>query len=240
MAFCFMGLLLPLIPFFNWATAKQKRHKHIFTLFKIWSNWFFVLIGMPIRRIMPNPAVRDLAGPVIICANHTSYMDIPVITRTNWLYHKYIGKSELAKIPVFGPVFRDASITVNRKDPSDRKLAIQKMSQEVDRGASIAIFPEGSINKTPPALKPFRDGAFQVAIEKQIPILPVTILDNWRILPGDSKEMRNKTARVIYHDPISTRGMGLTDVKALKDQVCKTIEKPLRDYFPEEFKALDT
>jgi 1-acyl-sn-glycerol-3-phosphate acyltransferase len=235
MGLAFIGLMVPLMPFFWLVTRNTRSHGKIFTLFKIWSNWFFVVIGMPFKRTLESDKVKAVKGPVILCANHTSYMDIPIVTRTFWKFHKYIGKAELGSVPLFGTVYKSSNILVDRKNPEDRKMAIQRMKDNIDIGASIVIFPEGSTNKTPPPLNPFKDGAFRVAIEKQVPIIPMTILDNFKILPAKSNRMKNMKNRVIYHNPVHTKGKTLKDLPEIKALVFEAIERPLREEYPEAF-----
>jgi 1-acyl-sn-glycerol-3-phosphate acyltransferase len=76
----------------------------------------------------------------------------------------------------------------------------------------------------------FKDGAFRLAIEKQIPVVPVTIPNNWIILPPDEFLLRWGTVSVIFHEPIPTRGMTLADLDTLKHRVFDVIEKELSQH----------
>src|SRR5260221_1297629 len=95
--------------------------------------------------------------------------------------------------------------------------------------ASILIYPEGGIiTVDPPHVTLFKDGAFRTAIEKQIPIVPVTIPFNWIIL-RDQKPLRLQRGKVkvIFHEPIETKGMTLDDVKILKQKAYAVIASEL-------------
>lgn len=74
-------------------------------------------------------------------------------------------------------------------------------------------------------MAPFKDGAFRIVIEKQIPIVPVTIANNWIVLPDEKWLLKRETVKVIYHKPIETKGMDMGSPNALKQMVYKTIDK---------------
>jgi len=108
---------------------------------------------------------------------------------------------------------------------------LQLSKEEVEQGRSLVMFPEGGIGKNPPLLSPFKDGPFRVAIEQQIPVVPVTIPHNWILLPNHPSLMVNRiTAKIIYHAAIPTAGMDLQDLDKLKQQVNQVITQELSKY----------
>ena len=106
----------------------------------------------------------------------------------------------------------------------------RRAARALDRGTSLTLFPEGTIPAFTPRMKPFKDGAFKLAIEKQVPIVPVTFLDHWRLF-GEPLEMlglaRPGLARAVVHPAISTTGMTEADLVALRSEVFRVIEGPL-------------
>ena len=87
--------------------------------------------------------------------------------------------------------------------------------------------------KNLPTLEPFKDGAFRVAIEKQIPVVPVTIPHNWIILPNRKGLMVTRRKSIaIYHKPVPTDGLTLDDLESLKGQVTRIIKSELLKYHP--------
>src|SRR5690606_1618894 len=123
----------------------------------------------------------------IFCANHFSYLDIPVL---GYLKQRavFVRKSSLAKIPVFGFMFKKIHIMVDREKLRSRYEALNRSMEVLGKGCSLFIFPEGGIiTNAPPAMGRFKDGDFRVAKDKQIPIVPVTIPYNWIILPDDDQ-----------------------------------------------------
>jgi 1-acyl-sn-glycerol-3-phosphate acyltransferase len=102
----------------------------------------------------------------------------------------------------------------------------------IDEGKSLVIFPEGGIiTKHPPNMTPFKDGAFRTAIEKQIPVVPVSIPNNWIILPDkDPLYLQRGTIRVIFHKPIETKGYTLDRIDELKKKVFDVIDHELKNH----------
>lgn len=87
-------------------------------------------------------------------------------------YFLFMGKYELLRWPLFNMFFKDMNIAVNRGSHVEAAKAFRRAANALDRGTSLALFPEGTIPVFTPRLKPFKDGAFKLAIEKQVPIVP--------------------------------------------------------------------
>lgn len=156
------------------------------------------------------------------CPNHGSYIDIPVMLWGVKQNFCFMGKSSLAKVPMIGYMYKKLNILVDRKNPRSRADAYTQAGIEIERGNSLVVFPEGTIPTHAPVLGPYKDGAFKIAIEKQIPVVPVTIPYNWLILPDNGKLLgRPHIAMAIFHEPIDTKGLTLADVPAV---IAKTRE----------------
>lgn len=179
----------------------------------------------------------DQQQAYVICPNHTSYLDIMLIYLAIPNYFHTMGKAELKKIPLFRMFFERMNIPVNRKSKVDAARALMRAGSDIDKGISVALFPEGTIHHNGPVMGRFKNGPFFLAIEKQVPIVPVTFLDNWLILPDDFKKRvgRPALARVIVHEPIDTKGMTEADLESLKQRTYEIIDQPLRERFPEWF-----
>lgn len=164
----------------------------------------------------------------IFCPNHFSYLDIPTV---GLLSHNaiFVGKSEMSKVPLFGFMYRKLHITVDRTRLKSRYASLEKSLQAIDEGKSLIIYPEGGImTEKEPVLSRFKDGPFRVAIEKQIPIVPVTIPFNWIILPPDEFLLRWHPLKVIFHEPIETSTLTMKDLDALKEKVYHIIDGELK------------
>ena len=145
------------------------------------------------------------------------------------VFFSIIGKSSLAKVPLFGYMFSRLYIAVNRSVGKKRYEAFEKGLQAVDEGRNLVIFPEGGItSKEPPKMGEFKEGAFKIAIQKNIPIIPVTIYNNW-IIMEDKKDkiLRWKLSKVKFHSSIETKSLSLDNVQELKDKVFEIISKEL-------------
>jgi 1-acyl-sn-glycerol-3-phosphate acyltransferase len=136
----------------------------------------------------------------------------------------FVGKNDMEKIPLFGFMYRKLHITVNRKSLKSRSNTMLASMKAIDEGKSLVIYPEGGmVTKSPPDMGPFKDGAFRAAIEKQIPIVPVSIPYNWIILPDPELILHAGKIKVIFHEPIETTGLTLENISDLKEKVFRII-----------------
>ena len=148
-----------------------------------------------------------------------------------------MGKAELLKVPLFRRFFQRMNIPVNRKSNMDSHRAFKRAGNDIDKGISIALFPEGTIHHKAPLMGRFKNGPFRLAIEKQVPIVPISFLNNWLLLPDDfhNRVGHPGIAHVIIHEPILTKGLSEGDIEKLKADVYAAINKPLQEKFPEYF-----
>jgi 1-acyl-sn-glycerol-3-phosphate acyltransferase len=170
--------------------------------------------------------------PFVICPNHSSYLDIVLLYRVFKNHFVFMGKKEIEKAPLFNIYFTSGmNILVDRSSKVGSHKAFKKVGEEIDKGHSVVIFPEGTIPHHAPYLKqPFKNGAFRLAIEKQVPIVPVTFLHNWKRLQG-SKLYKGKAGpgytKVIIHEKIETKGMTDDDLVNLREKVFNIINQPI-------------
>ncbi len=210
------------------------RQHHLVGVFNRWWAWvFFPLILMPWKmdyREKPDPDSK-----YIFCPNHFSYLDIPVMG-LNHMNTIFVGKSALEKIPFFGFMYRKLHITVNRSSLKSRYQTVQRAIEAIDEGKNLVIFPEGGIvTEQAPVLGSFKEGPFRIAIEKQIPLVPVTIRNNWIILPdGDWPLLRWGRVEVVFHPPVHTKGLTMEALTELKEKVRGIINNELINSFDNE------
>ncbi|MEP1034658.1 lysophospholipid acyltransferase family protein [Ekhidna sp.] len=170
----------------------------------------------------------DKKQQYILCANHFSYLDIPILGLFPMAF-KFVGKSSLAKIPLFGYMYRTLHITVNRSSYRSRARSLVKAREEIQKGHNLGFFPEGGIRlEKYPDMVDFKDGAFKLAVENNVPVIPVTMPDNYHILPDDDLlNIRRKKCQIIYHEPIWPSDNGDEQVKQLKEEVFRVIQTEL-------------
>jgi 1-acyl-sn-glycerol-3-phosphate acyltransferase len=190
--------------------------------------WFF-LLGIWHKNIFETP--HDKNKHYIFVANHISYLDAPIIVKTMRQRIRVLGKIEMAKVPIFGFIYRNAIVTVDRSSAENRAKSVRILKSVVNKGISIFLFPEGTFNMTGQPLKEFFDGAFRIAIESQIPIKPVLFLDSYERMHYDSiLSLSPGRSRSVYLEEISVEGLTSRDVDALKQKVYDIMEKKLREY----------
>jgi len=158
-------------------------------------------------------------------------MDIPCIYVVFKQYFLIAGKKEIERWPLFNIFYTSGmNILVDRKNKSGSILSLKRMMQEIDNGHPIALFPEGTISPNAPQLIEFKPGAFSLAVNKQIPIIPVTFVNNWKRLQRKNFWLGKAGpgfADVVVHQPVFTNNLAKEDVKKLLKQVQQTINKPL-------------
>lgn len=197
-----------------------------------WARTFLTLIFIPFEN--EYRAKLDKSKPYIFCPNHFSYLDIPAMG-LNEVNSIFVGKSDMEQIPLFGFMYKKLHITVNRDSLKSRYSTFLRSCLAIDEGKSLMIFPEGGIiTANPPEMTRFKDGAFRTAIEKQIAIIPVTIPYNWIILPDSTFLPKRHKMKVIYHEPIETKGLTLADVPGLKQKTYEVINSELKRHLNED------
>ena len=192
----------------------------------VWAWGFFRLAFIPVKSVWEFKPDRN--QQYILCANHFSYLDIPALGLFK-IPFKFVGKSQLSKIPLFGLMYDKIHITVNRSSFRSRASSLAKAKEEMRNGFNLGFFPEGGIVlKEFPKMERFKDGAFLIAAETNTPIIPISFPNNYEILPDDAiLEMRRRSCKVIYHEPIYPKGTGDKAAKQLKEDVFRVIQTSL-------------
>lgn len=163
-------------------------------------------------------------------ANHTSITDIMLMLAVVDHPFVFLGKVELAKIPLFGYFYRRTCILVDRSSQKSRLEAFAEAQRRLKQGNSICIFPEGGVPVDKSIeIAPFKDGAFRLAIDHQIPIVPITFHDNkkrfsYTFLSGSPGMMRAK-----IHEAIPTMNISQEGKRELKNKVHEAILTELRN-----------
>ena len=216
---CFVIPFLILFPVFYFALI-TKKFDLVFKLKRIWAriistgSFLFPTISYQTKKY-------KLPQPCIIVSNHTSYLDIVFCPFYTDHTAVFMGKYELLKIPLFKYFFVYLDIPVNRKSIKNSHKAFSDAGDKLDQGLSVVIYPEGTISENG-KLRPFKNGAFKLAVEKQVPIIPVVNLNNWHFLQNGGFFKSNGkpgVPEVYVGDPIFTKGMTEKDIDGLKEKV---------------------
>jgi 1-acyl-sn-glycerol-3-phosphate acyltransferase len=226
MAILFIVLIIPLIL----CIPIKKTHFLALRIDNLWAWCFFRLALIPIQRKWKFKLQKG--QQYILCANHFSYLDIPALGLFPKPF-KFVGKSQLSKIPLFGFMYNSLHITVNRASYKSRALSLSKAREAIKNGFNLGFFPEGGIRvKEFPKMIDFQDGAFRLAAQNDLPVIPITFLDNYDIFYDDDMfNMKRKRCRVIYHEPIKAKDDSEEEIKKLKLSVYRVIQNELNIHF---------
>ncbi|MEX2596936.1 MAG: lysophospholipid acyltransferase family protein [Salibacteraceae bacterium] len=194
-------------------------------------TWAWWLISIPGIWMKIEKRAELPEKPFIICPNHSSYLDIITMYRVFKDYFIFMGKMELNKWPLFHIFFsKGMNISVDRASITGAQKAYDRTKDELDKGHNIVIFPEGTIPPNAPKLKVFKNGAFKIAMEKNVPIVPVTFMNNFRRLqagPALKRMGSPGSSHVIIHPAIYPSDYQGKTVNDLRNDTFAILEKPL-------------
>lgn len=200
----------------------QKIRKSLFNFCLAWG-------GIKVKQIIEAPLSREKT--YIITPNHTSKLDMITLLGKIPIPIIFMGKEEFRNIPLIGIFFKTVDLTVDIHNPTKSAKAYLQAKQKLAEGINITIYPEGTIDRHTPKLSPFRDGAFRLAIEQQVDIIPVTYIGHWELLSDFDKYYFSPGTVIQYiHTPISTQGMTLNDLETLKQRVFNIIANKLTEH----------
>ncbi len=205
--------ILIMFPVLLIAISKVSWYPFFFKIARIWAK--FILIGMGFRYKIEREEIPTKGKSYMFIANHTSMTDIMLMLIAVKNPFVFVGKKELAKIPLFGFFYKRTCILVDRSSAKSRQAVFLRAQRRLQQGLSICIFPEGGVPEEHIVLDDFKDGAFRLAINHQIPIVPLTFADNkkrfsYTFFSGSPGKMRAK-----IHRFISTKGLRIGDTKTL-------------------------
>ena len=216
-----MGLpLIIMFPILLISISKKSWYPFFFKLARFWAK--LILYGM---GFIPSRTYEQKPKPghsYMFIANHTSMIDIMLMLHTIKNPFVFVGKAELAKIPIFGFFYKRTCILVDRNNASSRKAVFESAKKRLDTGISICIFPEGGVpDDESVVLDVFKDGAFRLAIEHQIPIVPIVFYDNkarfsYTFFSGSLGKTRAKVLKFV-----NTKGKSQANRADLKS-ACRT------------------
>ena len=221
---CTIPVLILFIPLALFVTIPNG-FKYLYWIARnIWAP--FVLFGMGFRIKRLNCFPPEVES-VMIVANHSSFMDIMLMFRMRKTPFIFVGKKELVKIPFFGYLYKRAAITVDRSSIESRQQVYESAQKVIEKGYSICIFPEKDYLDEKILLNPFKKGAFKLAIEHQLPILPIIFYDCKRKFPWHTNYGYLGSLRVKALNLVETNGMNEKNINTLTFDTYKKIENHL-------------
>ncbi len=217
-----------MLPFIIVVISKESWYPYFYKLARLWAK--IVLFGM---GFIPKVTCEEKIDPqqsYVYTPNHTSIIDIMLmlyITRNPFVF---LGKKELARIPIFGSVYKRTCILVDRNDSKSRNKAFNEAKKRLEKGLSVCIFPEGKVpDDESVILDDFKRGAFRLAVMFQIPLVPVTFYDckkrfSFTFFSGKPGILRVKVHKFIY-----TKGLKKDDVDLIMKQTHNIIFNELNN-----------
>jgi len=192
---------------------------------KIWAPFLMFILGAKLSiEGLENINPKE---KYIILANHTSFLDIPMLTAGLPILFYYVAKKEMQKIPFLGWIMTASGIIfIDRENKNKAIRSMRKAGNKIKGGKNVMIFPEGTFYANKEKLIPFKKGAFHLAIHAQVPILPVAIVGATNIWPADSHlQLKRGNCKLIVGKPINTKGYTLNEVNDLLDITYKEMYK---------------
>jgi len=239
-AFVFFVFAILFYPLFWTLQLKATWRKHGFQIFVIWSWMMRIFCIYPVRYKLKSPLPK---APYIIISNHSSYLDI-------FLLHSilpqhpfaFLGKAEILRYPIVRTYFKALNIPVYRKDKSKAGQAFVQAKKAVENGWSIVIFPEGTIpEENIPQMIPFKNGAFRLAKDLNIPIVPLTFTQNFHLFSDPTLILgpaHPGVVEVYIHPFISPERIAQLSVSELSDYCYNLISAPITVAHPELMKKM--
>lgn len=160
-------------------------------------------------------------------ANHTSMTDIMLMLSVIRNPFVFVGKKELSKIPLFGFFYKRTCILVDRSSSKSRMAVFERAQKRLHQGLSICIFPEGGVPDESVVLDEFKDGAFRLAMDHEIPIVPMTFFDNKRLFSYTFFSGSPGLMRVKVHRFFETKNQIPEYKKTLKNEVRELLLRDL-------------
>jgi 1-acyl-sn-glycerol-3-phosphate acyltransferase len=196
---------------------------------RLWAQWIVFMMGFRPVKIKSSYNYHPNRQYIIV-ANHTSMIDIPFMLTILKIPITFVGKKELARYPLFGYFYKKTNVLVDRKSLKSRKEVYDQVENFIKKGLSIVIFPEGGVPDHKIDLAPFKNGAFRIAIEHKLPLLPIVFYDNKRLLPYDF--FKGNPGKMHYKilPAIETESLSEEDMQELKNYVYTLLYNELKNY----------
>ena len=217
-----------LSPFLILSILKASWYPYFYKLARFWSLCILAGMGFYWSVHWEQDLVKEQS--YIFVANHTSMIDIMLMFALIKEHpFVFVGKIELAKIPLFGFFYKRTSILVDRSKYRSRKDVFNQAQQRIQQGLSICIFPEGGVPKESVPLDQFKIGAFRLSVDHQLPLVPITFFDNkkrfsYTFFSGSPGKMRAKA-----HFFLNPKEFTLDSLKIMSDKVHRLILKSLEN-----------
>lgn len=213
-------------------SIKESHFKYAYIFIRIWCLILFYGMGFRYELIRETDKKIEKDRHYVFISNHTSIIDIMLMVVLH-PHHPvcFIGKAELAKIPIFNIIYKRICILVDRKNPKSRAEVYVKAAEKMNHGQNIVIFPEGGVpDDTSVLLDTFKDGAFILSTKHNFPVAVYTFIGNKEMFPFDAGKGFPGKSRVYLNDVLEPN----QTVSEMKSEAENTIKKTLKLHYSEK------
>lgn len=221
-----IGTIIIAFPVLLVVTYKESWYPTFFKIARAWAKTILFVMGFTVRKTFEQPI--EATKSYMFCANHTSMIDVMLMLSVVKNPFVFVGKAELNKVPIFGYFYRRTCILVDRNCMNSRKAVFVEAERRLQKGLSVCIFPEGKVPEDESiVLDEFKNGAFVLAIEHKISIVPISFYDckkrfSYTFFSGSPGVLRAKV-----HSFIKTTDATLGDKVVVRKQVYSIIYNDL-------------
>ena len=194
----------------------------------IWARWISIITPMFVQVIGRENI--DKKQSYVVVSNHQSQYDIFVLYGWLGVDFKWVMKQELRKVPGLGVACEKLGhIYIDRSQRQAALESLERAKTRITGGTSVIFFPEGTRSDNG-NMRAFKKGAFNMALDLGLPILPVSIVNTNRILPNRTLDLLPGRAKLVIHDPIPTDAYDRDNIADLMAKTRETIQSGLERY----------
>ena len=219
-SFTVFAIPIPLVLLYHgligWMSDRE-RLKRVYKSHRIWIRFWEIMTGTSFEVTGREYIQSDQTYVFVV--NHNNMLDIILVG--SYIIHPWVSlvKKEIKRIPLVGFLIGLIAISVDRSSKESRTKSLIDMVNHLKKGISILIFPEGTRNRTSKPLKKFHNGAFNIAIQAQVPIIPIVIYNTNQLQPVNKVLLRPGKGNMRLLPPISTQGLEKDDINSLRTKV---------------------
>jgi 1-acyl-sn-glycerol-3-phosphate acyltransferase len=223
---CMAIPILVMFPFLVLSILTESGYPYFFKMARIWAR--FILFGMGFYYKIDKQQEFESDKSYMFIANHTSMVDIMLMLVSVRKPFVFVGKQELSKIPLFGFFYKRTCILVDRTNSKSKHSVFERAQKRINQGLSICIFPEGKVpDDESIVLDEFKNGAFRLAIDHQLTIVPIAFLDNKKRYSYTIFSGKPGLLRVKILSFIDTNNKTKTDLNEIRDNSWDEIHNEL-------------
>jgi 1-acyl-sn-glycerol-3-phosphate acyltransferase len=215
LATAFFGCISLIVGLWDKSGSQQHYIAHL------WARTLLVISLSPIR--LEGAEKLHLHETAVYASNHLSYYDTPVLFARLPFQFRILAKQSLWKIPFIGWYLNHSGqVPVDQSSARNAVASLNRGVQTLKHGLPLVIFPEGGRSATGET-KPFVSGAAYMAIKAQVPLVPITLIGTYELLPIHTYHLQPRPIAIIIGDPIPTTSLTTRDADALTQRLFKTI-----------------